>query len=47
VQPEVEALDKYQRHAGAPGDVWPSSSEIASAMLERYNKKPNGNEPQP
>lgn len=46
VQPDVETLDKYQRHAGAPGGVWPSSSEIASAMLERY-KKPNGNESKP
>jgi hypothetical protein len=43
VQPDVETLDKYQRHAGAAGGVWPSSSEIASAMLERY-KKPPGNE---
>jgi hypothetical protein len=47
VQPDLEALGSYQRHAGAPGGVWPSSSEISSAMLERYSKKPNGNEPKP
>ena len=45
VQPDLEALGKYQRHAGAQGGVWPSSDEISSAMLERYNKKPNGNDP--
>jgi hypothetical protein len=39
VQPHPEALAKYQRHAGAPGGVWPSSSEIGSAMLERYREK--------
>jgi len=38
VQPDVEALGRYQRHAGAVGGVWPSSPEISSAMLERYNK---------
>ncbi len=42
VQPDLDALDKYQRHAGTPGGIWPSSSEIVSAMLERY-KKQNGN----
>lgn len=47
VQPDVEALEKYQRHAGASGGVWPSSSEISSAMLESYNQEPNGNEPKP
>ena len=47
VQPDIASLDKYQRHAGTPGGVWPSSSEIASAMLERYNKKPDGTEPKP
>jgi hypothetical protein len=44
VQPDPDALEKYQRHAGAPGGIWPSSPEISSAMLERY-KKQNGNEP--
>jgi hypothetical protein len=38
VQPDLEALGRYQRHAGATGGVWPSSREISSAMLERYNK---------
>lgn len=46
VQPELDALEKDQRHTGAPGGVWPSSPEISSAMLERYTKQ-NGtaNEP--
>jgi Nucleotidyl transferase AbiEii toxin, Type IV TA system len=47
VQPDVEALERYQRHAGALGRVWPSSPEISSAMLERYNKKQNGSDPKP
>lgn len=47
VEPDLEALGRYQRHAGAPGGVWPSSPEISSAMLERYNKKRNGNDPKP
>jgi hypothetical protein len=46
VQPDLEALGKYQRHGGAPGGVWPSSPEISTAMLERY-KKQNGGEPKP
>ena len=44
VQPDPAALGTYQRHAGAPGGVWPSSPEISSAMLERYNKNQNGND---
>ncbi|HEY2123960.1 MAG TPA: hypothetical protein VGG94_00740, partial [Chthoniobacterales bacterium] len=44
VQPDLDALEKYQRHTGAPSGVWPSSPEISTAMLERY-KKQNGNEP--
>jgi hypothetical protein len=48
VQPDPDALGKYQRHAGAPGGVWPSSPEISSAMLERYKKQNgNGHEPKP
>ncbi len=39
VQPDLGALDRYQRHAGAPGGVWPSSPEISGAMLERYKKR--------
>ena len=46
VQPDLEALGKYQRHAGTPGGVWPSSPEISAAMLERY-KKQNGNGKEP
>jgi len=39
VQPDLDSLEKYQRHTGATGGVWPSSSEISSAMLERYKKE--------
>jgi hypothetical protein len=42
VQPNLEALAQYQRHAGTLGGVWPSSPEISDAMLESY-KKQNGN----
>ena len=38
VQPALDALGKYERRAGARGGVWPSSAEIASAMLERYGR---------
>jgi hypothetical protein len=47
VQHDVEALEGYQRRAGAPGGVWPSTPEISSAMLERYNKKQNGRDRKP
>jgi hypothetical protein len=47
VQPDFGALAKYQRQAGSRGGVWPSSPQISSAMVERYNTKPNGNEPKP
>ncbi len=36
VQPDVNALDRYRRNPGAPRGYWPSSPEIARAMLERY-----------
>jgi hypothetical protein len=39
VQPDLKALEKYQRNAGALGGVWPSSTEISSAMLEPQVKK--------
>jgi hypothetical protein len=39
VQPDTDALDKYQRNPGAPRGYWPSSPDIARAMLERYNGK--------
>ena len=38
VQPDVNALDRYQRNPGAPGGVWPSSPDITRAMLDRYGK---------
>jgi hypothetical protein len=38
VQPDVNALDRYQRNPGAPRGYWPSSPEISRAMLERYGK---------
>jgi hypothetical protein len=48
VQPDLGSLEKYQRHTGTLGGVWPSSSEISTAMLERYKKQNgNGSEPKP
>jgi len=38
VQPDVNALDKYQRNPGAPRGFWPSSPEISRARLERYDE---------
>ncbi|MBN9559781.1 MAG: nucleotidyl transferase AbiEii/AbiGii toxin family protein [Alphaproteobacteria bacterium] len=39
VQPDVTALERYQRHAGAVGGLWPSSPGIGDAMLDRYAPK--------
>jgi hypothetical protein len=36
VQPDITALQHYQRNPGAPRGVWPTSPEIDRAMLERY-----------
>jgi hypothetical protein len=36
VQPDPARLDAYAEHAGARHGHWPSSSEIGSAMLEKY-----------
>jgi hypothetical protein len=36
VQPDVNALHKYQHNPGAPRGFWPTSPEISRAMLERY-----------
>jgi hypothetical protein len=40
VQPDPGRLDEYQTHAGQRRGQWPSSPEIASAMLERYTNPP-------
>jgi hypothetical protein len=47
VQPDPDRLESYQTHGGQPRGQWPTNADIASAMLERYNKKSNGNEPKP
>lgn len=39
VQPDPDRLGDYQTHAGARRGQWPSSPEIASAMLDYYTKK--------
>ena len=36
VQPDLTALDRYRRNPGARKGVWPSSPDIATAMLDRY-----------
>lgn len=38
VQPDPDHLERYGRHAGAVGGVWPSSPEISRAMLENYDR---------
>lgn len=37
VQPDPERLEDYETHAGQRRGHWPSSSEISSAMIERYS----------
>lgn len=39
VQPDLDDLTKYTRRFGARRGLWPSSSEITSAMLDRYGKE--------
>jgi hypothetical protein len=41
VQPDPDRLQDYETHAGRRRGHWPSSPEIAAAMLERYNQKPS------
>jgi len=41
VQPDPDHLDRYETHAGQRRGHWPASAEIGSAMLEKYNQKPN------
>ena len=41
VQPNRVEVAKYQRRSGARRGVWPSSSSITSAMVDRYTKPPN------
>ena len=38
VQPEPSRLDSYETHAGQRRGHWPSSPEIANAMLDHYKK---------
>jgi hypothetical protein len=40
VQPDPDHLEEYVTHAGKRRGHWPSSPEIAAAMLERYRKQP-------
>jgi hypothetical protein len=47
VQPDPDRFGSYQTHAGQTRGHWPTSADITAAMLERYNKKANGNEPKP
>ena len=38
VQPDLTTMSRYRHHAGARRGHWPTSSEIGSAMLERYGR---------
>ncbi len=40
VQPDPDRLDDYATHAARRRGHWPTSTEISSAMLERYKNKP-------
>lgn len=37
VQPDPDHIEDYQTHMGKRSGHWPSSSEITTAMIERYN----------
>jgi hypothetical protein len=45
VQPDPDRLEDYQTHAGQRRGQWPSTAEITAAMLERYQKPPDGGNP--
>jgi hypothetical protein len=38
VQPDPAHLDTYAELSGSRQALWPGSSDISSAMLERYGK---------
>lgn len=38
MQPDPDRLGEYHAHAPQRRGQWPSSPEISSAMLERYQK---------
>lgn len=40
VEPDPDRLAEYATHAGARRGHWPSSPEIAAAMLKRLNERP-------
>ncbi|HLK66115.1 MAG TPA: hypothetical protein VKU19_21925 [Bryobacteraceae bacterium] len=40
VEPDPERLGDYQTHSGRRRGQWPGSSEITTAMLERYQQRP-------
>jgi hypothetical protein len=40
VQPDPAHLGRYETHSGQRRGHWPASSEITSAMLERYRELP-------
>lgn len=40
VQPDPARLGEYQTHAGQRRGQWPTSTEISTAMFERYKKSP-------
>lgn len=40
VQPDPATLDRYVTHAGSRGGHWPSSPELASAMLRTWPSAP-------
>jgi len=39
VQPDLDCLETYETHAGQRRGHWPASSEITTAMLQRYTEK--------
>jgi hypothetical protein len=40
VQPDPARLQDYQTHSGQRRGQWPTSPEIAAAMLEYYRRPP-------
>ena len=41
VQPDPDHLDQYETHAGQRRGHWPTNTEIADALWQQYQQRPN------
>jgi hypothetical protein len=41
VEPDPAHLDQYETHAGQRRGHWPTNTEIAEALWQQYQQRPN------